>query len=83
MGGEGGSSIQFSNCAGKPCGNGLPMAGLVTTPALAAGFSNGMEFFATFGEWVGRCSAAAVQWQRALLQYSGSERCCGTVAAAD
>jgi hypothetical protein len=29
------------------------MSGLVTTPALAASFSNGMEFFATFGEWVG------------------------------
>ena len=38
--------------AGKPCGNGFPMAGLVTTQALAERFANGMEFFATFGECV-------------------------------
>ncbi|KAL4859438.1 Zinc finger CCCH domain-containing protein 40 [Chlorella vulgaris] len=39
---------------GKPCGNGFPMAGLVTSGRLAAAFSNGMEFFATFGG----CTAA-------------------------
>ncbi|KAL4431001.1 hypothetical protein ABPG75_006257 [Micractinium tetrahymenae] len=40
---------------GKPCGNGFPMAGLVTTPQLAQGFAGpGMEFFATFGG----CTAA-------------------------
>jgi 4-aminobutyrate aminotransferase-like enzyme len=36
--------------AGKPCGNGFPMAGLVTSPRLAQAFANGMEFFATFGK---------------------------------
>lgn len=35
---------------GKPIGNGYPMAGLVTTPQLAARFANkGMEYFNTFG----------------------------------
>ena len=34
---------------GKPLGNGHPMAALVTTPAIAASFANGMEFFSTFG----------------------------------
>ena len=34
---------------GKPLGNGHPMAAVVTTPAIAAAFSNGMEFFSTFG----------------------------------
>ena len=36
---------------GKPCGNGWPMAGLITSPRLAKAFSApGMEFFATGGE---------------------------------
>ena len=34
---------------GKPLGNGHPMAALVTTPAIADAFDNGMEFFSTFG----------------------------------
>ena len=34
---------------GKPLGNGHPMAAVVTTPAIAASFTNGMEFFSTFG----------------------------------
>ena len=34
---------------GKPMGNGHPLAGVVTTPAIAASFDNGMEFFSTFG----------------------------------
>ena len=34
---------------GKPLGNGHPMAALVTTPAIASSFANGMEFFSTFG----------------------------------
>ena len=48
----------FPIVAGKPCGNGYPMAGLVTTPALAEAFSNGMEFFATFGECMGVSGAS-------------------------
>jgi ethanolamine-phosphate phospho-lyase len=40
---------------GKPMGNGFPCAAVVTTPALAAAFDNGMEFFATYGG----CTAAA------------------------
>ena len=34
---------------GKPMGNGHPLAGVVTTPQIAASFDNGMEFFSTFG----------------------------------
>jgi 4-aminobutyrate aminotransferase-like enzyme/Ser/Thr protein kinase RdoA (MazF antagonist) len=34
---------------GKPIGNGHPMAAVVTTPAIAAAFHTGMEFFSTFG----------------------------------
>jgi 4-aminobutyrate aminotransferase-like enzyme len=34
---------------GKPIGNGFPMGAVVTTPAIAAAFNNGMEFFSTFG----------------------------------
>ncbi|MHB1863465.1 MAG: aminotransferase class III-fold pyridoxal phosphate-dependent enzyme [Gemmatimonadaceae bacterium] len=34
---------------GKPLGNGHPLAAVVTTPAIAADFANGMEYFSTFG----------------------------------
>ncbi len=34
---------------GKPIGNGHPMAAVITTPEIAAGFANGMEFFSSFG----------------------------------
>jgi 4-aminobutyrate aminotransferase-like enzyme/Ser/Thr protein kinase RdoA (MazF antagonist) len=34
---------------GKPIGNGHPIGAVVTTPAVAASFDNGMEFFSTFG----------------------------------
>jgi len=34
---------------GKPIGNGHPMGAVVTTPAIARAFANGMEFFSTFG----------------------------------
>jgi 4-aminobutyrate aminotransferase-like enzyme/Ser/Thr protein kinase RdoA (MazF antagonist) len=34
---------------GKPMGNGHPLAAVVTTPAVAAAFANGMEYFNTFG----------------------------------
>ena len=34
---------------GKPIGNGHPMAAVVTRPAIAAAFANGMEYFNTFG----------------------------------
>jgi 4-aminobutyrate aminotransferase-like enzyme/Ser/Thr protein kinase RdoA (MazF antagonist) len=35
--------------AGKPLGNGHPIAAVVTTRAIADSFDNGMEFFSTFG----------------------------------
>jgi 4-aminobutyrate aminotransferase-like enzyme len=35
--------------AGKPMGNGHPLAAVVTTRAIADAFDNGMEFFSTFG----------------------------------
>jgi 4-aminobutyrate aminotransferase-like enzyme/Ser/Thr protein kinase RdoA (MazF antagonist) len=34
---------------GKPIGNGHPIGAVVTTPAIARSFDNGMEFFSTFG----------------------------------
>ena len=34
---------------GKPIGNGHPMAAVVTTPEIAKAFTNGMEFFSSFG----------------------------------
>jgi 4-aminobutyrate aminotransferase-like enzyme/Ser/Thr protein kinase RdoA (MazF antagonist) len=34
---------------GKPAGNGHPLAAVVTTPAIAQKFANGMEYFNTFG----------------------------------
>ena len=34
---------------GKPLGNGHPLGAVVTTPEVAARFSNGMEYFNTFG----------------------------------
>ena len=34
---------------GKPMGNGHPLGAVVTTPAIAAAFANGMEYFNTFG----------------------------------
>lgn len=34
---------------GKPLGNGFPLGAVITTPAVAAAFDNGMEWFSTFG----------------------------------
>ena len=34
---------------GKPIGNGHPMGAVITTPAIAEAFANGMEYFNTFG----------------------------------
>lgn len=34
---------------GKPIGNGHPLAAVITTPAIADAFANGMEYFNTFG----------------------------------
>lgn len=34
---------------GKPMGNGHPVAAVVTTPAIAGAFHNGMEYFNTYG----------------------------------
>lgn len=34
---------------GKPIGNGHPMGAVITTPAIADAFANGMEYFNTFG----------------------------------
>src|SRR5689334_8846311 len=34
---------------GKPLGNGHPLAAVVTTPAIADAFDNGMEYFSTYG----------------------------------
>jgi 4-aminobutyrate aminotransferase-like enzyme len=42
---------------GKPIANGYPMGAVVTTPAIAASFANGMEFFSTFGGSTAACVA--------------------------
>jgi 4-aminobutyrate aminotransferase-like enzyme len=42
---------------GKPIGNGFPLAAVVTTPAIAASFDRGMEFFSTFGGNPVACAA--------------------------
>ncbi|HJZ45955.1 MAG TPA: aminotransferase class III-fold pyridoxal phosphate-dependent enzyme, partial [Roseiflexaceae bacterium] len=42
---------------GKPIGNGFPLAAVVTTPAIAGKFDNGMEFFSTFGGNPVACAA--------------------------
>lgn len=42
---------------GKPIGNAFPLAAVVTTPEIAASFSNKMEFFSTFGGNPVACAA--------------------------
>ncbi len=42
---------------GKPIGNAFPLAAVITTPEIAASFSNGMEFFSTFGGNPVACAA--------------------------
>ncbi|MEQ1894549.1 MAG: aminotransferase class III-fold pyridoxal phosphate-dependent enzyme, partial [Planctomycetota bacterium] len=42
---------------GKPIGNGFPLAAVVTTPAIAAAFDGGMEYFSTFGGNPVACAA--------------------------
>lgn len=41
---------------GKPIGNGYPLAAVVTTPDIAASFTNGMEYFNTFGGSTASCA---------------------------
>ena len=43
---------------GKPIANGYPMGAVVTTPAVARSFANGMEHFSTFGGSTAACAAA-------------------------
>ena len=42
---------------GKPIGNAFPLAAVITTPEIANSFSNGMEFFSTFGGNPVACAA--------------------------
>ena len=42
---------------GKPIGNGHPLGAVVTTPAIAASFDSGMEYFNTFGGNPVACAA--------------------------
>ncbi|MDP9146369.1 MAG: aminotransferase class III-fold pyridoxal phosphate-dependent enzyme [Acidobacteriota bacterium] len=42
---------------GKPIGNGFPLGAVITTPEIARSFSNGMEFFSTFGGNPVACAA--------------------------
>lgn len=43
---------------GKPMANGYPMSAVITTPKVAAAFSNGMDYFNTFGGNPVGCAAA-------------------------
>ncbi len=54
---------------GKPMGNGHPIAAVVTTPAIASAFANGMEFFSTFGGNPVSCAVGM-----AVLDVLGEER---------
>jgi len=54
---------------GKPIGNGHPLAAVVTTPAIAASFETGMEYFNTFGGNPVSCAAGM-----AVLDVLGEER---------
>lgn len=42
---------------GKPIGNGFPLAAVITTPAIADSFNNGMEYFNTYGGNPVACAA--------------------------
>lgn len=42
---------------GKPIGNGHPLGAVITTPAIAESFANGMEYFNTFGGNPVSCAA--------------------------
>jgi 4-aminobutyrate aminotransferase-like enzyme len=42
---------------GKPIGNGHPLGAVITTPAIATSFRNGMEYFNTFGGNPVSCAA--------------------------
>src|SRR3984893_3233926 len=42
---------------GKPIGNAVPLAAVITTQEIAASFANGMEFFSTFGGNPVACAA--------------------------
>ena len=54
---------------GKPMGNAFPLAGVVTTREIADAFSNGMEFFSTFGGNPVACAAG-----RAVLEVLDEEK---------
>jgi 4-aminobutyrate aminotransferase-like enzyme len=59
---------------GKPIGNGFPLGAVVTTPAIAKSFDNGMEFFSTFGGSTVSCAvglAVLEACQREGLQAHG------------
>lgn len=53
---------------GKPMGNGHPIGAVITTTEIAESFSNGMEFFSSFGGNPVSCEAA-----RAVLDIINSE----------
>ena len=42
---------------GKPIANGFPLGAVITTPEIAESFTNGMEFFSTFGGNPVACAA--------------------------
>ena len=65
---------------GKPAGNGFPLGVCVTTPAIAAAFDNGMEYFSTFGG--GPVAAAAGSAVLRVLEEEGLQENCERVGRA-
>ena len=51
---------------GKPIANGYPMGAVITTPAIAESFDNGMEYFSTFGGSTVACVAGMTTLQVTL-----------------
>lgn len=62
---------------GKPIGNGHPLAAVITTPQIAAGFDTGMEFFTTFGGNTVSC-AVGLEVLRTVQQEGLPERAAQT-----
>eukprot|EP01050_Picozoa_sp_SAG11_P015993 SAG11_NODE_2128_length_3781_cov_1.507061_5_plen_164_part_00 len=62
---------------GKPFGNGMPLAAVVTTQPIADSFNNGLEYFNTFGVCAParRCPAAAGRSSAPLRGTGGNPVC--------
>ena len=64
---------------GKPFGNGHPLGAVVTTPAIAKEFANGMEYFNTFGGNPVSCAVGAAVLD--VIEQEGLQTNAATVGA--